>query len=507
MFQFFGFISRCRFFYLSTLLSVIIFLAYFPSLGHVFRSDQLLYMGDMGQRPQTFHALVLHGFDYPRDRLYGSGDLQLFRPLLFILLGVEYWVFGTDPIGWQMTGIVLHILCTVVIFRFLWLAFDRSLAFICALYFAVLPLNIEMVVWQHINFYMLFIIFFYLACIGLLRFKNRYDIKSLLLVMAALTGAVFTYDLGCFVAVIIAGYVFWKSPPNLFRRFLNTGIILMPVVLFLVWDFWSLSIHHLNTGDLAIPFSFFPTMKNFFLVHLKFLGLVALPSQFQIVVSHGRFTAWAVDKINPVTICWLIMIYYIARVVTLKVIRKGFELRGVFIGSIIILALLLTIGRVNPRGFDYLNNEFYYVYMYAAFCLPLMAGSMDVLKLKKLTVNNGHKALLFIALIGSIGYCLTYTLNKNIEANKAFAGQRELLTFVNHFIDQHKSEPGFSFTMANDAKGNFYASWFFNPKDWTTFTFAELVYARYYKKYNWRYRIFYDVNENIYRVQRKNWLS
>jgi len=509
MIKFSHIIDRCHFSHLSFVLAVIIFLAYFPSLGHVFRSDQLLYMGDMGQRPQTFQSLVIHGYDYPRDRLYDKGDQQLFRPLLFILMGVEYWIFGTNPWGWQLTGIVLHILCTITIFRFLWLVFDRSLAFVLALYFGVIPTTMEMVVWQHINLYMLFIIFFYLACIGLLEFKKRYDIKSVLLVTVALTGAVVTYDMGCIVAIIIAGYIFWATPQNLYRRFLNAGIVLMPVVLFLAWDFWSLSVHHFNRGELAIPgaFIFVSTIKNFFLVHLKYLEWIFLPSQYQIIVDFERFGCSAFTSFNPATLCWIVLLCFFASLTSIRVIRKGFEFRNIFIFCIFILALILTVGRVNQRGLVYLNYEFYYAYMYLAFCLPIIAGSIDVLKLKKLTTNKFQKTLLLFAILGAIGYCLTYTLNKNIEGNRAFAPARELLAYINHFIVQHQNEPGFSFTVALDAKGNISTSRFMNPEDYTIFTISELVYAQYYKKYGWRYRILFDTNEDIYRVQRKNWLS
>jgi len=508
MIQYINFIDRCHYIHLSLVLVSVVFIAYLPSLGHVFRSDQVVYMADMGQRPQTFQSLVIQGYDYPRDRLYDKGDKQLFRPLLFILMGLEYWVFGTDPLGWQLTGIVLHILCTLTIFRFLWLVFDRSLAFFCALYFGVLPTTMEMVVWQHINFYMLFIIFFYLACIGLLEYKKRYDIKSVLLVTASLTVAVVTYDMGCVVALIIAGYVFWITPQSFYRRFLNSGIILIPVVLFLAWDMWSLNTHHLSRGQLAIPGrAFNETIKNFFLIHLEYLKSIFLPSQYQIKI-YVRFFYLSLNSFNPATIIWIVLFYYYSRAMSINVIRKGFELGSVFLISLSMLVLVLTIGRVNVRGFAHLNvNDSYYIYMYAAFCLPIIAGCIDIPKLKKLTVNNWQKYLLFFAIIGSIGFCFASTLNNNIEGSKFFAPQRELLTFVNQFINQHKNESNFSFTVAYDAKGNYFKSELIDPTDNINYTFAQIVYSRYYKNSNWRYRIFFDPIENIYRVQRKNWLT
>lgn len=498
------FLDRCRFFNLSLIIAAVVFLAYLPSLWHVFRADQLSYMSYMGQRPASFQSLIVKGYDYPRDE---NGDVQLFRPLFYILMDLEYGVFGTDPLGWQLTGIILHILLTVIIFRFLWLVFDRTLAFICALYFGVLPTIMEMVVWQHIHLYMLFLIFFYLACIGILEFKKRHDVKFVILITAALTGAVFTYEVACALTCVIAGYIFWITPHNNLRRFLNSGIVLLPIVIYLAWDFYSLNVHHLNRESLIIPgaFSFISIFKNFFFVHLTWIEWIALPSQFGITIN-DRFMSSIFNGFNPATIFWIVLFYYCARSISINVIHKGFELRSVFFISISIYALIITIGRIIPRGEGELQKGVYYAYVYMAFCLPLFAGFIDIRKLKNLVVDGWQRRLLVFAIIGSIGYCFIYTLDKNIEGSRKFAPQRELLTFVNRFIEHHKNEPKFSFTVAYDAKGNYFIPWFINSKENTNYTFAQSVYARYYKSNNWRYRIFFDSAENIYRVQRQNWM-
>jgi hypothetical protein len=193
---------------------------------------------------------------------------------------------------------------------------------------------------------------------------------------------------------------------------------------------------------------------------------------------------------------------------SINVFFRKIELGSVFILSLCMLVLILTIGRVNIRGFAHLNvNDSYYTYMYAAFCLPLIAGCLDIQKLRKLTVSNFQKYLLFGAIIGLVVYCFARTLITNIEGFKEFTPQRSLLKFVNQFVAQHKNEPNFSFIVAYEAKGNYFKTELIDPKDNFVYTFAQCVYSKYYKNSNWRYRIFFDTTENIYRVQRKNWLS
>jgi len=183
--------------------------------------------------------------------------------------------------------------------------------------------------------------------------------------------------------------------------------------------------------------------------------------------------------------------------------RKMDGIAIVFILSVIVYILIITIGRINVRGLGELKKGVYYAYVYAALCLPLIVSLLDTEKLKDLLVTRWRKILLLIAIMGALGYCFIYTLSKNVEGYIRFSPQREFLVFVNQLVRQHKSEPQFSFSVAGDTKGNYVIPWFINDHNHAKYSFAQAVYARFYKEENYQYRISFDKKYVVYKLQPK----
>src|SRR5262245_45119857 len=92
-------------------------------------------------------AFVVSGWAYSSSDIRFAQD-TFYRPLLNVILTIEYALFGPTPWGWHLTNVLLHSLVTLLVF----LVFDeltgrKWLALIAATLFAVHPVHAESVAW------------------------------------------------------------------------------------------------------------------------------------------------------------------------------------------------------------------------------------------------------------------------------------------------------------------------------------------------------------------------
>ncbi|MBI4864016.1 MAG: hypothetical protein HY815_27730 [Candidatus Riflebacteria bacterium] len=210
----------------ALLLAVVIVLAYRPSLDLPPRGDQwcfLLDTIDLG----GFIELVQATYSYNRTRKVLPGDSALFRPALFGLLSLEKAIFGPCSVGWQLTGVIVHVLACLACLALMrslvnWICRMRDpaalptrhrwllhvLAFSVVMFFGLNPNIVEAVVWSHLTGYILFY-----ACVtsamallaatgpseGAPSLQRRLHIAS----WAAAACGVFLFELGQVFAVLL----------------------------------------------------------------------------------------------------------------------------------------------------------------------------------------------------------------------------------------------------------------------------------------------------------------
>jgi tetratricopeptide (TPR) repeat protein len=139
--------------------------------------------------------------DNPRYRGLGWTQLRWmfttfhmghYQPLSWLTFGVDSLIWGTNPLGYHLTNLVLHV-CNAVLFFFLTRlllaqAFERSSdepkigvslsAGLAALLFSVHPLRVESVVWATERRDVLSGVFFLLALYGYVRAQGSPDDRS-----------------------------------------------------------------------------------------------------------------------------------------------------------------------------------------------------------------------------------------------------------------------------------------------------------------------------------------
>ena len=191
--------------------------AYSPALKHAPRADQWAYLADTAQF-HGFWPLLAESYSYNRTRVIGAGDTDLFRPLLFVLLASEKYLFGGDFRFAQGIGIALH--CCVC---FLLLALLRQIAatgtepanydpradllpYGVVAFFGLNPYVQELVIWHHLHGYLLFLALLLGSMVCLLRHvatdgepvRRRWLSGAWVLAL----GSAFAYELGQVYAVM-----------------------------------------------------------------------------------------------------------------------------------------------------------------------------------------------------------------------------------------------------------------------------------------------------------------
>ncbi len=169
------------------------------------RADQLFYLHNIGGETNLTDILTsAHAF----NRTHSPGDFILYRPVLYLLLGICYFLFGYDFVLWQSVSLALHIMVVLALYfllRRIPLLKETLWPFALAFLFAASEMGSEMVLWHHIMGYLLFSLLAILQILYLIRFMSeghlRFAIWSLVLALIA----EFTYEPTLALNLIIAG--------------------------------------------------------------------------------------------------------------------------------------------------------------------------------------------------------------------------------------------------------------------------------------------------------------
>lgn len=139
-----------------------------------------------------------------------------FRPVCDLSVMLDYTLWGTNPVGYHITNLVLHIICTILVFvlsRQVFKLFYKNackpgFAFAAALLFFIYPMHSESVFWILGRSGTLGAIFSLLSLIFLLKENNKLgnNILSLLFYTVALLTYESSWVLPVVAAVLLAAH-------------------------------------------------------------------------------------------------------------------------------------------------------------------------------------------------------------------------------------------------------------------------------------------------------------
>ena len=168
-------------FFLVITIVVITAIAYIPSLKGTFMDtwdDSYYITNNPIIRELNIHS-VKAMFTTPVNSSY--------VPLPLLTFAVEYKLFGYNPLPFHITNLILHLLCTLLVFRlFRLLKLNIFYAALAALLSGVHPMRVESVAWITERKDMLYSLFFLGAMIMYIKFLTQKERRSVIFILSLL---------------------------------------------------------------------------------------------------------------------------------------------------------------------------------------------------------------------------------------------------------------------------------------------------------------------------------
>jgi hypothetical protein len=488
--------SRLIFF----LLAVVTLWAYYPSLQHAPKHDQVAYLAEMSLRPHILERTV-GAYSLNRDRIFMGRDEFLFRPLLNIFLGSERCLFGYNMTLWQAMGLLLHCAVGWSMFRLLYLVRPGISAAVAAGFFLLMLSNVPMVVWHNISAYMIFCVLVLESLIQLIRYQrdpnNRGALRTAVVLLFL---AAFIFEAGI-LFILCAAFFVWRC--GVWRKdfwiLLGFGALALGInaVDFLCRHarlsaesarisagMWSLK----TLGNAFIALKWFLTtglfLKSDEIVHLE-----------RVVVSPLTLDmTWPLTGFSPQLWRGVIAVMLFGAMSTYSfryLKREKLQFLGYLLFQIACLIFFICVGRVNTRGIltGFFFNS-YYIYFFWVLALPAFYASIDWDHIRARADGRWLRTAVYV-LCGA--FILINSLSiRNVNASIARVDmvRRGLIDSLDGFVREHRAEKDFTFSVSGYCPGDDPGEWLHRNSDTVQrkYALSEVLYPQYYKVADSKYR-------------------
>lgn len=194
------------------LIALVTFVFWNGLWGGAPRADQIAYLHQISQYSSLWDILI----NSPSWNRTHVTDPILFRPVLYLQLGLFYYLFGYNFFLWQFASLVIHIIVVLGVYAlFIRGSLKASIyPFLIAALFGCSFIGSELVLWNHISGYITFSALIIYSVLFLLQFRRsgRKLHGGVALLLGGL--AEFTYELGLVFNVLVAVtllYVYLKK--------------------------------------------------------------------------------------------------------------------------------------------------------------------------------------------------------------------------------------------------------------------------------------------------------
>jgi len=220
---------------------------------------------------------------------YGSENVNTFyRPMQELSNMVDYFLWARDPKGFHLTNLLLHAVCAVLVFIFVfYLCGNAPVSFLTGLFYGIHPIHTEAVAYIAGRADSLYSIFFLLSFIYFIKYTNRL-IKGaptgilLYLSVGFFIPSLLSKEIGMILPLLLVLYIFVilknRIVSNAYNRIKNLWIPYAAVVL--VYIFMRFTVLNFFTAApptmlAAIPF--LNRMLTFCKTVLVYFGLLLFP--------------------------------------------------------------------------------------------------------------------------------------------------------------------------------------------------------------------------------------
>ena len=478
------------------LIALGVMLVYYPSLMHCARADQVTYLAEVANR-QSWWDLAINTYNLNRHRMFCPGDELLFRPVIYFLLGTERFLFHYTFMGWQAVGIALHLGVIWFLLRLLLTIRCGLGALLATGCFALLYINMEMVIWQHINGYMIFMICLLIALRRwYLLWQGKGDAaKHVAVFVASVLLGVFTYEVMNIYAVLMIGLL------GLLRRDIRKflPVMLMPVGIYALasiadalivktasWEMERIVHESLNIGQ-----SLYNVCWTLWFWFFTTVFAVQLPIDFyarNIIDPNVQAVVFNIQLNHPASLAALGCLGMLGFCLMLKQAsdwRRQCPLLMMLIVMMVIYAAVIVVGRANSRGmWDILRVDLYYQYLFVLLSVILVFVAVDCVKGWPRFVK-GVSIILLLLMVAPNAQQLWRANEQQAKENQPIL---VLVNTVEELIKQKSHEPDFSFFIADNYPGNYiYREIHHKMFPNRQYSFIEALYPQYFRREGAKY--------------------
>ncbi len=433
---------------------------YFPALKHLPRSDQFLFLMETVENDHL-GDLIKQTYSYTRTRHYALGDENQFKPLYFGILSFEKWLYGFKFVYWQLTSLCLHVLVVWQLYKIFSFIQPSRLAGLVAISFSVLHISQEMVVYDHMAPYLMFMTLLLKAVWYLGRFikggQNKSSLFFKMLICLSIACFIHEYAVVCIMVMIFALFLDRKFflKKERYKNYVNIFWLFVPIA---VYVSWSLIDYSSKVGAfsfvLSKPQASFSIIGTIFKIFILSIVTPIIPAFLNMRFGARLFTKSfdlenIVGNFHPQDF-WSnlnVLIVISLGFWSLLFLKKFFQnfCQGkvdfriesksslqksrLFIGMVslslgLAYICMITFGRFMERGIEYLQMNLYYFYTIILF--NIIFFYCFYWWVDKGEKKKGFNSWLLIGVLGGlIVLNSVYTYRLNLKMAQAVSGLRK----------------------------------------------------------------------------------
>lgn len=481
--------------FLVALVAVTVFV-YYRAMNRVFVADHLCYLWELGGSDSLWDGL--RHYDYPITRRFCKGDESLYRPLFFVWLAVNNWLFGSDYFWWNVANLGLHVAVAILLFALLRTLQPSPVAGAFALLFAVSNSQADLVTWHHLGGYLAGYAFFLFALIAAHRVIDRQrpsKVPWLTLFALSMTVACLFYEVLVVMSAFVALYLSYREFRRTDgRRWQVIVAALVPGVIFTglyiihalhAPRLFYVDQDHMRHGEslatLLFDEAFHQTATRLRQVLCPWDYVYVVYPYARSVLKQVRMSDKSSFMVWAGAAAYLSLCFGLWRTITRSHLRQRLPLVLTLAAMVVAYSFLIGFGRQGVHA----DNP-YYLYFFALILTILVYAIPDwsrervrwtpvLVGLGVLVVINAH-----------------FTYNSSVEVEKANRAADRYFTSIRQFVAKHRHEPGFSFavrdlTNQTDVNASLFAGYPDTPKFWIHPPVSAILFVRYYNRQSPRY--------------------
>lgn len=365
-------------------------------------------------------------FTNTHDR-YDIGSAELsYRPLTTLSHMFEYAIWKLDPVGYHIDNIILHIICAVLLYIFVFLVLNNTLiAFWSGLIFAIHPIHAEVINIVSFREDILVGIFALLSLINYIFYKGESHFKKLLfygLSVFSFFLAVFSKEMAITVPALLILYdLYFEYKGKLKYVFINfksryLGFVIV-AIFYLYVNFIFFANPEGGTAAGYIGGNFYTNMLTMAVIFCDYITSFWFPLNMKIIpVYYSPITTTFFNRDAILAIGLIVMFIILA----LKLFKKS-KATSFFIFWFFLTLLPISniIPLVNPMAYRYI----YFPIMGFCVVLAMILSKLESSKsLKKISPN-----LYRILQVSVVILFLAGTIPHNVFYRNRFTHAKESL--------------------------------------------------------------------------------